>query len=430
MKSCLIIGGGLSGLAAAVDLASKNYQVTILEASPKPGGKAYSYFDQHLQATVDNGQHIIMGCYNATLDFIHTINAADRFLYQDALNMHTVNRNGKRFALHAAGTLYPINLAVALFNYGALSFTEQLQAVWLLLKSVWSQPEDCTLDAWLLKNNQSANTIRALWEFLAVGALNTSMHIANAGLFIKILRRIFLHGNFASTIILPKQNLSDSFITPAVEFITARNGKVITSARVTRIVESNNSIQSVHTQTDSYSGFDFVICTVPAHAIEKIEGLPQAIGNPDLTISYSSILTVHIKNTSAALTRPFYGLIGSPVNWVFNHGTILTTVSSDADALVQKSDEEILELVNTELAQYLSVNTGKHKAVRIIREKRATFVPNTENLTKRIAPKTPIANLYMAGDWINTGLPATIESAVLSGKEAARLALTASEKQT
>ncbi|MBI5727704.1 MAG: FAD-dependent oxidoreductase [Ignavibacteriales bacterium] len=423
MKSCLVVGGGLSGLSAAVHLANNNYQVTLLEASPKIGGRSYSFHDDVLDAIVDNGQHIIMGCYNATMAFIRLTNAENRFVYQDALDITTVMPSQKMFRLSASTNAYPINLLSGVLNYNVLNFSEQLSAVWLLVKALFPVPKNTNLQQWLEKNGQTENANKALWEFLAVGALNTSMQKADAAIFIKIIRRIFLHGNFASTIILPKDSLTNSFITPALDFLKSHKTSVLLSSRVTEILRTGNRVTGVVTTSGVYNDFDEVVLAIPPYAVAKIKGLDEVVGEIDTGFTYSSILTVHCKVAEHTLNRPFYGLIGSPINWVFVHGNMLTTVTSDADEYTRFSDNEILSLVQREVLHYLGITPDKLQSHRIIREKRATFIPNSANLLRRPSTITAAKNLFLAGDWINTGLPATIESAILSGKMAAEAIL-------
>lgn len=423
MKACLVVGGGLAGLSAAVHLAHNNYQVTLLEASPKIGGRAYSFHDEVLDTVVDNGQHIIMGCYNATMEFIRLTSAVNRFIFQDALDITTVMPAQKMFHLSASTNAYPLNLLSGVFNYNVLNFSEQLSAVWLLVKALFPLPVNTNLQHWLEKNGQSENANKVLWEFLAVGALNTSMQKADAAIFIKIIRRIFLHGNFASTIILPKDSLTDSFISPALDFLKSHKAPVLLSSRVAEVLRTGNRVTGVVTSSGVYNDFDEVVLAIPPHAVVKIKGLEEVVGEIDTGFTYSSILTVHCKVAKHTLKRPFYGLIGSPINWVFVRGNMLTTVTSDANAYTGLSDNEILTLVQREILKYLGITTDKLQSHRIIREKRATFIPNPANLQRRPSTITAAKNLFLAGDWIDTGLPATIESAILSGKMAAEAIL-------
>ena len=119
------------------------------------------------------------------------------------------------------------------------------------------------------------------------------------------------------------------------------------------------------------------------------------------------------------LKKPFYAFIDSRLHWVFNHGEYITTVTSSADEFIEKSQEELFSIISSELSTYLGINRENINRYKIIKEKRATFIPNKENLLKRPSAKTKLENVFLAGDWTNTGLPATIEGAIKSGNTAA-----------
>ncbi|OGU47833.1 MAG: hypothetical protein A2000_08235 [Ignavibacteria bacterium GWB2_36_8] len=118
------------------------------------------------------------------------------------------------------------------------------------------------------------------------------------------------------------------------------------------------------------------------------------------------------------MQEDFYALIGSPLNWIFNHKDHITLVKSDANDIIDKSKEELFEMAVAELKKYAGIEKEEIKSYKVIKEKRATFVPNNETIDKRPNTKTKIKNLFLAGDWVNTGLPSTIEGAVKSGRSA------------
>ena len=143
----------------------------------------------------------------------------------------------------------------------------------------------------------------------------------------------------------------------------------------------------------------------------------------DLELNYSTILNIHIWLNKNNLQEKFYGLLNSPLHWIFVKEKHINIVISDADYLAEKSKEEIYEFVMDELIHYTSIVRDDIKQYKIIKEKRATFVPAITTLGKRPNNKTSIRNLFLAGDWTNTGLPSTIESAVKSGRIAAEQVL-------
>ncbi len=428
MKRCLIIGGGLAGLSAASILSSKNYLVTLLESSPKLGGRTYSYLDSETNTIIDNGQHILMGCYRETLSFLKLISAENNFEYQKDLHLKFINRDKKEFVLDGSKLFYPINLLFAILNYNVLSFSDKISFISFLIKLPFLSRKalySLTVKDWLTNGNQNKNIITSFWEILCVGALNTNLEKASALVFYEVLMQIFFKGNFASTIILPMFGLSKSFILPAEEFIRNNHGQIILSETVKEIRIINQKITEVKTDKNIFDNYDFVISAVPLLALEKI--VPKEILKVDVEFDYSTILNVHIWLDENNFEEKFYGLLDSPLHWIFVKEKHINIVISDADYLADKSKQEILDFVTDELRHYTSIKKDDIVNYKVIKEKRATFIPDIDTLEKRPNNKTTINNLYLAGDWIDTGLPSTIESAVKSGRMAAEMILTANK---
>jgi squalene-associated FAD-dependent desaturase len=424
MKRCLIIGGGLAGLTAASILSSKKFSVTLIESSPKTGGRTYSYVDKETGNEIDNGQHILMGCYKETLSFLKLIGAENNFDYQKNLYLKFLDRNKNEFQISAAKLFYPFNVLKAILDYNRLSRKQKKYFVVFLLKLPLLSKNSLkrvTVKEWLENENQDLNTIKSFWEILGIGALNTGLEKASALVFYEVLLQIFFKGNFASTIILPKYGLSESIINPATSFLINNNGKIILSETIKEVEIKNRKIVSVKSDKNSYDKFDYVISAIPLYSLEKIISQKQL--SIYLELEYSTILNVHIWLKEKTLTEKFYGLLDSPLHWIFVKEKHINIVISNADYLEYKNKNEIYNLVCDELTKYTSIIEDDILKYQIIKEKRATFVPGISSLGKRPNSKTEIKNLFLAGDWINTGLPSTIESAVKSGRLAAELVL-------
>ncbi|MDR3626218.1 MAG: hydroxysqualene dehydroxylase HpnE [Ignavibacteriaceae bacterium] len=422
MKKCVVIGSGLAGLTSAAYLSLNGFQVEILEASPKPGGRAYSFKDSETGSIIDNGQHIMMGCYKETLKFFNLIGARENLILQDRIKVNFVKENFNLLPLQASGLPYPLNLLSALLNYKALTFKDRL----LFLKFFLSLPfvlekdiKSLSVYDWLIEEKQNENIIKAFWEILAVGALNTNIKKASAVTFAIILKEIFFRGNKVATIIIPKLGLSETYCKNALSFIEEHNGKINFGEQVTDIKFSNEMVFEIETTKRKITEFDFVISAVPLYALEKM--LPEFKSEYNFELTYSSIVSIHIWLKENHLDELFYGLIGSPVHWIFNHQEHVTLVISDAGEFVNMSNEEIFNMVATELEKYVKIAKDKIISYKVIKEKRATFIPSKEILNTRPKQRTPLQNFIIAGDWVNTGLPSTIESAVKSGRIAAQL---------
>jgi squalene-associated FAD-dependent desaturase len=422
MKDCLIIGGGFAGLSAAAYLTKQNINVTLLESSPKLGGRAYSFTGQKSNDIVDNGQHILMGCYSDTLNFLNLIGAKENFIYQKSLSINFLTQTGKLVRLKSSSSLYPFNLLSALLNFNAITFTDRVSILKFVIKLPFISHQKLSnknISNWLKEERQSNDTIKSLWEIIAVGALNTNIHKASALMFREILLKIFFNGNFASTIILPKYGLSDAYVKNAKEFIESNGGKIKLSSSVNEFIISNNKIVKIKTADEVYEGFDYVISAIPLHAINNV--YPELFSDHKIELEYSSILNIHIWLKNNPMKEHFYGLIDSPVHWIFNKGNHINLVISNADYLIDKSAEEIYNLCVDELIKCTKLEESDFIHYKILKEKRATFIPSNKIMNTRPSSKTKIANLFLAGDWTDTGLPSTIESAVKSGRIASEL---------
>jgi squalene-associated FAD-dependent desaturase len=433
MKRVIVIGGGFAGLTAAAYLSNSGNKVKLIEASPKLGGRAYSLTDEVTGSVVDNGQHILMGCYKETLKFLRLIDADKNFIFQERLKVNYLNRTGKLFRLEATNIFYPFNLFFGLLNFEALNFINRLILLKFFLKLYFYSDEELkklTVYQWLLLEEQNEEIRKTFWDFLAIGALNTNTKKASAKVFADILKEIFFKGNEAATIILPAKGLTESYCNEAQKFIEKKDGEINLSEQVTGFELLNDKINKVTTSKRTLSDFDYVISSIPWFALEKIETSEVSESNTmskprrlqdeiDLNFEHSAILTIHIWLKENKLDEDFYGLIDSPVHWVFNHNDHITLVSSDANTLIDKSKEELFEIAAAELKKYTGIEKEEIKSYKVIKEKRSTFVPDNESLEKRPVTKTGIKNFYLAGDWINTGLPSTIESAAKSGRMAA-----------
>ncbi len=173
-KHCIIIGGGFAGLSAAAHLSNLGFETTLLEASPKLGGRAYSFYDEETKTVIDNGQHILMGCYNYTIEFLRMINAFDNFYVQKKLEVNYLKRDSQQFKLKAGILPYPINLAVGLLKFDAVSLKTRIRILKTLLKLPLVKKENVenlTVKQWLKIENQDDSSLKSFWEIISVGAL-------------------------------------------------------------------------------------------------------------------------------------------------------------------------------------------------------------------------------------------------------------------
>ncbi len=419
-EKIVVIGGGFAGLTSAALLSQQGHKILLFEASSKSGGRAYSFTDTVTGDVLDNGQHILMGCYHETLHFLSLIGAKKNFTFQKKLKIDFLRKNFEVLTLQASALPYPLNMLTAMLNYQALELKDKLLMIRFFLRLPFILQDDIrklSVSEWLIEEKQTNNTIKSFWEILCVGALNTSPIKASAFTFYSVIKAIFFRDNTSAAIILPAHGLSDAYVKAAEEFINSKQGEIYTDERVISLEAEGTKIVKIITAKRELTEFDSVIAAIPFHSLEKIVDVRKT----GITFSpeYSSILNIHIWLKNNPLSSGFYGLIDSEIHWIFNKQTHLNIVISDAGKFIGMDKDDLLKIIKSELQAYTNINEDNITAIKIIHEKRATFIPSKEIINSRPKSMTSYENFFLAGDWIDTGLPSTIESAVKSGRMAA-----------
>jgi len=363
-----------------------------------------------------------MGCYDETLSFLEKIDSTNNIEFQKSLKVPFVKKGCEVVELSSYKKFYPLNLLLGIVNFKALSIKERLKVIDFFLDLICCYScdlKDKTVKDWLECKGQSENTIKSFWGILVVGTLNTTIEKASAEVFSEILQRIFLSGNNAATIVLPKASLEKFCIEDAIRFIKTKGGRIILSEKVERVEVNGNKVKTIIAGKNYYSDFDFVIMALPGYASKKIMDNSNIAANlPEL--EYSSILNVHLWLKENPFKERFYGFIGSQIHWLFNHGKHISLTTSSAEDLINIDSSDIIRHFCSEIELYFPIfKTEIVIDSKVVKEKRATFIPDIASTEKRKNFDWRLENFLFAGDWTNTGLPATIESAVLSGKIAA-----------
>lgn len=428
----VVAGAGLAGFAAAVQLAAAGRNIILLESSGKGGGRAYSFphsfssFPEN-KHFLDNGQHILLGCYHETFKYLKTIGTYQLLKTQEKMEVNMVNRDRKKFLLRSGSLPYPLDLLQALLGFDYLSLAQKLRAIMFILKLRFidsNKLNDITVADWLRSEGQTGELFSGIWDILCTGAMNSSAEKASAGIFAHILKVIFLEGKENSRIVVPGTDLSTLFVENGVKFIEEMGGEVRFSEPIEAIEITAGKVIAVETRGCRIERPDGLIMAMPAHAVKKVRGLEGVIRKMEgYEMEYSSITSFHLRIQNYTLPHDFVALIDSPVQWVFNHGDYISTVTSASTDWDGMKEEDILQLIKTELSKYLGITGDNILSHKMIKEKRATFICGGENLKHRPGTETSIKNLFLAGDWTATGLPATIEGAILSGHSAANSAL-------
>jgi squalene-associated FAD-dependent desaturase len=429
----LIIGGGVAGLAAAVDCSSRGLSVLVVEQKPRLGGRTYSFLHQETGDEVDNGQHLMMGCYHSTLKFLRLIDRLDRVEIQKNLSITFRRTNHGSSTLSAVNLPAPFNVLVGLLRLNILTLSERLSLLRVGLELIIKNPDtnkhlqSITVAQWLNETKQPSANKKYLWNIIAIGALNDVPEKISAALFVKVLKSAFFGKRKNSSIMIPKSGLSTVLVEGAEKHIVTNGGTILTNTSVKRIEIKNSTIQSVELDSGAVVNPKTIISAIPYFDIPKIFENPENIGlhNLDKFIS-SPILSIHLWFDVHFIQEEFAALIDSPIHWVFNKSKIygrehkrlmyLALVISGAHDLINTEKEQLVQMAHKELQRFYpasAVAAIVHSL--IIKEKRATFSPMVGMEQHRPSHETSIKNLFLAGDWTNTKLPATIEGAIQSG---------------
>ena len=437
----VVIGGGFAGLSAATALAERGVRVTVFEARPSLGGRATAFTDPATSERVDNGQHVLFGCYHETFRFLRRVGSSSTVRLQENLTITMIDAGGRQSRLACPPLPAPLHLAAGVMRWGALGWRDRVAAVrigTLLHRDPRAARSDNapaamgeTVREWLVASGQPARVIEMLWEPLAVAALNQPIDQAAAAPFREVLRRMFSTNRQDAAVGLPQVPLDDMYVFPSRTYIERRGGSIRTSAPAAVVGGSGEACAvRVH---DHELRPTAVVCAVPWYALPDV--LPPVRSMRDLVEAAratppSPIVTVNFWFDRRVTPGAFIGLPGRHMQWVFDKQRLfgaatshLSLVSSGADAIAARSNQELVALAMDEVSAALpAVRAATLLRAVVVRERRATF-SLAPGAPSRPGTRTPIPNLFLAGDWIDTGLPATIESAVESGHRAASAAL-------
>lgn len=434
--SVLVIGGGFAGLAAGVALAGAGRRVRLLEANPYLGGRARSWTDPVTNSTVDNGQHLFMGCYEATLKFLKTIGTLDRIHFQKGLAVSFLERGGRLTTLECPRLPSPFHLLAGVARSASFTRREKLEIVQLGGRLRWSSRNGnsrLTVDQWLRQLGQSESLRRNFWDLLCIAAMNEDPEIASAALFERVLRLALFSSPEDSRLGLARVGLSDCYTGAAADYVQARGGRIDLGSPVRRLILDGNRCNGVELGDGDRIEAETVISTVPWFTLGEI--LPGELGQADsFFAAVTSLRPAPIISINLWFDRPvtdleFAGLRGTTIQWLFNKGKILghgenyiALVVSGAHLIVDRPKEELVAVALQDLADLLpGVQHVRVLRSLVVKERQATFSPSCEVEAIRPPASTPIKGLYLAGDWTATGLPATIEGAVRSAYAAVKV---------
>jgi squalene-associated FAD-dependent desaturase len=436
----VVVGAGFAGLSAATALAERGSRVLVVDARPQLGGRATAFRDKETGELVDNGQHVLFGCYYETFAFLRRVGAADLVRVQPSLEVPYIGDDGTRSLLKCPALPSPLHLLGGVLMWDALGWRDRLSVLKLAAPlrrarqelsrtgSVSADPPG-TVSEWLRAHGQAGRLRDWLWDPLAVAALNQSPDTALADMFVRVLAEMFGPDRTAAAIVLPAVPLHLMYAEPARRFIISRGGDVRTNA-LARLIVEDERVAAVEVRGQRIPA-THVVAAVPWFALRRLFGdSPPASLGPTLAAADATasmpIVTVNLWYDRAVMEDVFVGLPGRAMQWVFDKrqafgesASHLSLVSSGAIALAALTRDELTTLAAREVAESLpGARDARVLRATVVREKQATF-SLAAGQPARPQVSTPVEGLVLAGDWTDTGLPGTIESAVVSGHRAA-----------
>jgi hydroxysqualene dehydroxylase len=445
-KPVTVVGGGWAGLTTAVELVRHDIPVILLESAKQLGGRARRVpFENNIKNTnnpsdtnnnndkisVDNGQHLLLGAYDSTLSMLRTVSINEEtVLKRENLALNMRRNKGRDVKIKTARLPAPLHLAWGLLFAAGLSVSDRLKALQFcraLLKMDFTIPEDESCLELFKRFQQTDSVIKTVWEPLCIAALNTPIETASAMVYLRMLREAFTHARADSDLLFLRVDLGDTYPDHAVNYIEKYGGNVRLGQRVIDLDIDNKKIKGLKLQESAIES-DHVVLATPHFATRKLLA-PHATLS-DLTqlitkLDTQPIVTVYLQYPkNIKLGTNMIGLVDTTAQWIFDRGLygqagLMAVVISSNGPHMELDNNELCTKVEDEIAAFFPA-WPKASQRMVIREKRATFDCKTGCNKYRPPNETSLQGLWLAGDYTDTGLPATLESAVRSGKRCAQ----------
>jgi squalene-associated FAD-dependent desaturase len=434
-RKIAVIGAGWAGCAAAAELVARGMGVILLEASDELGGRArrLSLELAGHRHVLDNGQHLLLGAYTETAALLQQLNVAlDTVVERRPFEL----RYPDGFRLQAARLPAPLHLAAALIAARGLAVEDRAALIKLLRtlrKCRWNIGTDRSIAQWLSESGQTPQIVRRVWRPLALASLNTPLERASAQIFVNVLRDSLGATGLASEMWLPRANLSALFPDAVERCVVGHGGEVRRDARVDRIERSGHDrfLLLLRNELERVEVDAVIYAAAPAH-MKQILGRSNELGSTYEALTrfeHEPIYTVYLKYApEVCIARGFIALLDDAskrryAQWVFDRGALDASNRGVLAAVISSSgphEAESLEDVCQAVAQQLTEDLRLPAPVdaRAIADRRATLaaVPHLHRPSNR----TPLSGFVIAGDWTESGYPSTLETAVRSGRAAAR----------
>lgn len=415
MAQAHVVGAGLAGLSAAMVLAESGFGVTIHEAAPRAGGRCRSYHDAQLGLEIDNGNHIVFSGNQAVNRYLARIGTSDRLSGPDQADfMFHDLRDDRRWTLMVNEGRFPGWVLDKKRRAPGTTMTDHLALARLVFAERKRVIGDIVAPTGLFWER--------VVEPMMFAVLNCPPAQGSAWLAGRFLLESFARGGAACRTMVAQPTLDAAFVDPALAWLEARGARITFGAR----------LRHARFEGDRIAGLDLGAGEVAVDGVPVILAVPPAaVGAlvPGVTVpdAFCAIVNAHFACAPPPGAPPLTGLIGATAQWVMCHPDRVSVTVSGADDLIDADRAALAARLWSDVQATLGLK-GPLPAWQVVKEKRATFAATPAQDAKRPGAKTAWHNLFLAGDWTQTHLPATIEGAIRSGETAARLASAAGRR--
>jgi squalene-associated FAD-dependent desaturase len=413
LRNVHIIGAGLAGLSAAVRLATPDNRVVVHEATAFAGGRCRSYHDASVGMTIDNGNHLLLSGNHAALAFLHAIGSEHRLIGPPAAEFPFVDLKSRtRWTLRFNDGRLPLWIFDSTRRVPGTRALDYLSMARLL----WGRPDKAVGETIACNGTLYSGLV----EPLLLAALNIDPPQGSAKLGAAVIRETLAAGGRACRPLIARDGLAPTLIEPALDYLRGRGALVRLEHQLRGMRFAARRVEALDFGDESVAlgDADAVILAVPPYAAAS---LVQGLTVPN---EFRAIVNAHFRIEPPAEQPPILGVINGTTQWIFAFPGRLSVTVSAGDALLDTPREQLARAIWAEVALAAALPAELAPILppwQIVRERRATFAATPAQDQRRPGPQTAWRNLLLAGDWTNTGLPATIEGAIRSGNRAAKL---------
>jgi len=446
----VVIGGGLAGLTAACELADHGLRVVLVERRSFVGGRAFSFPHRPSEGEVDNGQHVFLKCCTEYIRFLDRLGVSGKTFVQPRLSVPVIDPGGGVSILGSSPLPAPFHLLPSFLRFRHLSPVDKARAVYAMLAVYFTdRSKDSGLDSisfyrWLKAHGQGERAIDRFWNHIVLATLNDDVRRVSADLALMVFQEGFLKRADGANVGYATVGLTSLIAEAATRYVEERGGRIALGQSAREILYEEGGVAGVRCSSGDILHGRAYVCALPPQ--EMLALLPPALRDAPFFqgaagLGTSPIVNIHLWYDRPVMDFPFAAFVGSDLQWVFNKSKMCPSLSrgpgqhldislSGAGRYVDQTNRALVERFTREVQRvFPRARRARLEGWLVVKQAHATFAAAPGSAKHRLPARTPVANLFLAGDWTATGWPATMESAVRSGLACAREILSGVEGQ-